>query len=246
MKNLKRKKTIAVLAAAALICFVGGAALAGEHEHAEDDFWSDDEFFADDDLFEATGSGGGPSLTWFDMDFDAVNEVLSAEGLEELPENNLYWGGAGWGGMRTGERTFVAIGGGGFGGGSESRSGGDRTKWSLSGGYFALKGIYAPHPRFFFEGGLQIGGGTSHIWAETQEDDGDIVVKVRGNRNFVLLRPHAGLDIRLARWVGILVEGGYSLSSGSWNLDGNDDLIQELDLDKNDGPYASVMVRFGI
>ncbi len=245
MYSLKRNKSIAVLAATALICFAGGAARA-EEQVVENDFWADEEFFEDDDLFEVTGSGGGPSITWFDMGFSSINEILDAEGLMEVPENTLYWGGAGWGGMRTGERTFVAIGGGGFSGSAESKAGGDRTKWSHAGGYFSIKGIFAPHPRIFLEGGLQIGGGGSHIWVETQEADGDIIVKVRGNRNFVLLRPHAGLDIRLARWVGILVEGGYSLSSGSWNLDGNDVLIQELDLDKNDGPYASVMVRFGI
>jgi hypothetical protein len=245
MQNLKRNRFLAVLAAVALLGLTGVSVMAVEE--TEDDFWSDEEFFEDDDLFEATGSGGGPSLTWFDMDFSTINEILEGEAaLLGVPENNLYWGGSGWGGMRTGERTFVAIGGGGFGGGSEALAGGKRTKWSHTGGYFSLKGIFAAHSRIFLEGGLQIGGGNSHIWAETQEDDGDIVVKIRGDRNFVLLRPHAGVDIRLARWVGILVEGGYSLSSGSWNLDGNEDLIDELDLDNNDGPYASVMVRFGI
>jgi len=244
--HLKRKKTMAVLAALALIALIGAPAWALEETEADDDFWSDEEFFEDDDLFEATGSGGGPSLTWFDMDFASVNEVLDEAGLLSLPEDNLYWGGAGWGGIRTGSRTFVAIGGGGFGGSTEAREGGKRTKWSHNGGYFALKGIYAPFSRLFLEGGIQIGGGSSHIWAETREESGDITVKVRGDRNFVLLRPHAGMDIRLARWVGILVEGGYSISSGSWNLDGNADLIEEMDLGKNDGPYASVIVRFGI
>jgi len=247
MRHLKRNMTLTLTALLALLPLAGGPALAAEETGAaKEDFWSDEAFFEDDDLFEATGSGGGPSLTWFDMDFESVNAVLENEGLLAVPENDLYWGGAGWGGIRTGERAFVALGGGGFSGGSEAREGGTRTKWSHNGGYFALKGIYAPFQRLFLEGGLEIGGGSSHIWAETQEADGDILVKLRGDRNFVLLRPHAGLDIRLARWVGVLLEGGYSMTSGSWNLDGNEALIGDLDLDKNDGPYASVMVRFGI
>jgi len=246
MRKLNMRMLIVFMASSASLCLASRAVVA--EGKTDDDFWSDQEFFKDDDLFEATGSGGGPSLTWFDVDFSSVNRVL--EGLDDplpaIPDVKLYWGGAGWGGMRTGARSFVAIGGGGFGGGSEAQVGGKRTQWSHSAGYFALKGIYALHPRLFAEAGLQIGGGNSHIWAETREADGDVLVKVRGARNFVLLRPELGLDIRLARWVGVLVEGGYSLSSGSWSLDGNTDLLAQLDMGKNDGLYATVLLRFGI
>ena len=67
-----------------------------------------------------------------------------------------------------------------------------------------------------------------------------------GDRVFLLARPHAGIDLRLARWVGILVEGGYELTSGDWTLKGERDLIDGLDFGDGNGPFAAVTLRFGI
>jgi len=240
------RKRWGALAAMLALLLLALPAMAGE-ETGGDSFWEDEEgFFDDDEFFEACGSGGGPSITWMQFDFDAANEALEGEDLLAIPDQTLYWGGAGWGGIRTGDRLFVGIGGGGFSGSDEARQGDMLTRWEHGAGYFALKGIYAMNTRLFVEGGVALGGGTSHIWAEDQEDNGDITVKVRGDRTFVLLRPHVGLDIRLARWVGILVEGGYLLTSGEWHLDGNTDLISDLDMGEQSVPYGSVMIRFGI
>jgi hypothetical protein len=82
---------------------------------------------------------------------------------------------------------------------------------------------------------------------EREEGSTGIVnVHLRGNRTFVMLRGGMGLDFRLARWIGILVEGGYSMTSGDWNLEGEQALIDRLEFDDQDGAYASVMIRFGL
>lgn len=200
------------------------------------------------DFLSGTGSGGGASITWFPMDFSSANQRLDDAGLLAIPAANLYWGGGGWGTIQTGERSFIALGGGGFGGGSEGRQGKTLTRWALGAGYFSIKGIYALNKRIFCEAGLQLGGGSATILTEEADPEqaGAILTRLRGERTFALLRPQVGLDLRLARWAGILVEGGYSISSGGWALEGADDLVGEIDLGKGDGPYVSFTVRFGI
>ncbi len=210
----------------------------------EDDFWAEEEF--QDEYISGTGSGGGPAMVWYEQDLSVPNAVLRGAGLRELPEKSLYWGGAAWGAIATADRFFVAIGGGGYGGTDRSELGDDVSEWSHAAGYGAIKGIYALHRRIFLEGGVQLGGGSSSLYVEDRAADGLVQVHVRGDRNFLLLRPHLGLDLRLGRWVGILVEGGYTLTSGEWQLEGVNDLISRLDFDEGNEPYFSVLVRFGI
>jgi len=216
----------------------------------DDPFWEDEEFA--DEFIGSAGSGGGPSLTWFTQDLDALNGVLRDEGLKAVPEKELYWGGAGWAGVYSGNDLYVAIGGGGFGGSQDARSGDLYSRWSLGAGYFAVKAIYPVLRRVYAEGGVQLGGGHSDIWVEDvadgDPDQGLVLVHLRADRNFVLLRPHLGVDLRLSDWIGLLVEGGYTFTSGDWELEGREVLLQQLEgkMPDGDGPYVSVMVRFGI
>jgi hypothetical protein len=211
----------------------------------DDDFWATEE--VEDEFISGTGSGAGPAMIRYEQDLDDVNRELGLAGLQTLPEKTLYWGGAAWVGIATGERFFVAIGGGGYGGSDRAATGGDVAEWSHGAGYLAIKGIYPLHRRLFLEGGVQLGGGSSSFYVEDRDaPSGLIRVHARGDRDFLLLRPQLGLDFRLARWVGVLVEGGYTLTSGDWSLEGDDALIGRLDFGDGNAPYFSVMVRFGI
>ena len=210
-----------------------------------DAFWQEEEYH--DDLLDGTGTGGGPSMQWFKRDLDEVNAALEAAGLLALPEKSLYWGGQGWYSVHSGDRLFVALGGGGYGGGGESERGDDLSRFTRGAGWFGVKGILPLHRRVFVEGGLSLGAGSSSVLVErTDAGTGIINVHLRGDRVFLLARPHAGIDLRLARWVGILVEGGYELTSGDWTLKGERDLIDGLDFGDGNGPFAAVTLRFGI
>ena len=242
-----------ILALFALIAFAGAAfadtsvikpVLAWEEQESDDDFWENDE---EERALHGVGSGGGPFMMWYEQDLSVVNDALAAAGLLTVPEQDLYWGGAGWGGIASSGALSVAVGGGGFGGGAESLRSDDYSNWSLGGGYFAVKGIYPLHRSLFLEGGVQLGGGMSTMVVErTDSATGIVEVHLRGERPFAMFRGNLGVDIRLADWVGILVEGGYSYTSGSWKLVGDSDLVGGLDIENDASPYASVMVRFGI
>ncbi|MBN2170379.1 MAG: hypothetical protein JW819_03540 [Candidatus Krumholzibacteriota bacterium] len=235
-----------------LVLLAAAPALAETDVILDDDpFWKDEEFA--DEFMGSAGSGGGPSMTWFTQDLDGLNGVLRDEGLKPVPEKELYWGGAGWAGVYTGDDLYVAIGGGGFGGSQEARSGDLRSRWTLGAGYFAVKAIYPVLRRVYAEGGVQLGGGHSSIWIEDVLQGGDpdaglVLVHLRADRDFVLLRPHLGVDLRLSNWVGLLFEGGYTFTSGDWEMEGRKALIRRIEgkMPDGDGPYASVMVRFGI
>ena len=203
----------------------------------------------EDDILDGTGSGGGPAMIWFSQDLGALNTLLAGEDLAEIPQMDLYWGGAGWGSIGASDGFFVGLGGGGFGGSQERRRGDRLSKWTHAAGYFAVKGIYPVSRRLFLEGGLQMGGGVSRLWVEKEKaDSGIIEIHLRGERPFLLLKPHVGLDLRLARWLGFLFEGGYCLTGGDWKLEGDEALIAALggSLPDGRGPYASVLLRFGI
>lgn len=232
---------------ALLSLLVLGLPAASVAEPGTEDF---DEFWEDDSeskaLRDGTGTGGGPLMLWMPRQFDDVNEDLEAVGLLALPDQELYWGGAAWFGLDSGGPLYVALGGGGFAGGGDAARGDDYSRLGYGAGYFSVKGIYPMHRHLFIESGVQLGGGSASILVEETSDSGIVNVHLRGDRHFVLLRGSLGLDIRLARWIGILVEGGYSLSSGDWSLVGEQSLIDRLEFEDQDGAYASVMVRFGL
>lgn len=209
-----------------------------------DEFWNDEEF--KDDFLDGTGTGGGPCMVWRELDLDDANRALADAGLIALPEKTLNWGGAGWFSMHTGDRLFVALGGGGYGGAGESERGDDFSRFTRGAGYFDVKGVLPLHKRLFLEAGLALGGGRSELTVERTADSGIVEVHLRGEQLFLLMRPHYGLDLRLARWVGLLVEGGYELTSGDWTLEGESALLEAIDLDEGSGPYFAVTVRFGI
>lgn len=216
-----------------------------------DKFWEEEEF--KDDYLDGTGTGGGPAMIWRELDLDAANRALAAHaaGLIGLPEKTLNWGGAGWFSMHSGDRLFVAIGGGGYGGTGESRRGEDFSRLARGAGYLDVKGVLPLHRRLFLEGGLALGGGASELTVERRiadgsEDAGIVQVWLRGEQRFLLLRPHLGIDLRLARWVGLLAEGGYELASGDWSLEGQAALVSEIELEAGSGPYWAVTLRFGI
>jgi hypothetical protein len=210
-----------------------------------DKFWEEEEF--KDDYLDGTGTGGGPAMVWRELDLDAANRKLVDAGLIALPEKSLNWGGAGWYSMHTGDKLFIALGGGGYGGAGESQRGEDFSRISRGAGYFAVKGVLPLHKRLFLEAGLALGGGASKVTVErTETGSGIIQVYLRGERRFLLLRPHLGLDLRLARWAGILVEGGYEFTSGDWSLEGERELTDTLDFGDDAGRFIAVTIRFGI
>jgi hypothetical protein len=210
-----------------------------------DKFWEEEEF--KDDYLDGTGTGGGPAMVWREQDLDAANRALVDAGLITLPEKTLSWGGAGWFSMHTGDKLFIALGGGGYGGAGESQRGEDFSRFSRGAGYLSVKGVLPLHKRLFLEAGIALGGGISEVTVErTETGTGIIQVYLRGEQRFLLLRPHLGLDLRLARWAGVLVEGGYELTSGDWTLEGDAGLVRELELGDGSGPYLAVTLRFGI
>lgn len=238
------KRMLITLTLAALLA---APALADEPTQQDfDEFWKEEGEFRDD-LLDGTGTGGGPMMVWFESDFDKVNAELEDAGLLAVPVDDLYWGGAAWFGINSGDKLYVALGGGGYGGGSEARRSDDFSRFGHGAGYFAAKGILPLHKRLFLEGGVQLGAGHSELLVErTDTDTGIVNVHLRGDRNFLLARASLGVDLRLARWIGILFAGGYALTSGDWSLEGERDLIDRLDFEDDSGPFASVMVRFGI
>ncbi len=230
-----------------LFILATGVSALEEQGTADDDF---DEFWEDDSeskaLRDGTGTGGGPLMEWMPRQFDGVNEELEAVGLLALPDQELYWGGAAWFGLDSGGPLYVALGGGGFGGGGDAARGDGYSRLTYGAGYFSVKGIYPMHRHLFIESNVQLGGGAASVLVEETADSGIVNVHLRGDRAFVMLRGGLGLDFRLARWIGILVSGGYSLTSGGWNLEGEQALIDRLEFEDQDGAYASVMIRFGL
>ncbi len=215
-------------------------------EQSFDEFWNEEQEPAMD-LPERLGSGAGPMMVWVETKLDAVNAELERVGLLALPEQELYWGGGAWFSIPSGGPLTVALGGAGYGGGGEAERGANYASWSMSAGYFSVKGIYPAHRHLYIEGGVQLGGGSSSIVVESSDPgDGTVNVHLRGDRYFLLMRGAIGLDIRLARWIGILVEGGYGVSSGDWNLDVQDDRLGELEFQDSGKAQFMVMVRFGI
>ncbi|MCP4546954.1 MAG: hypothetical protein GY835_10865 [bacterium] len=211
----------------------------------DDPFWDESDF--EEDLMTGTGTGGGPMMVWIPHDFKDVNSTLKIAGLLPIPDQDLYWGGAGWLGLSSSARTFVGLGGGGYGGSTESQQGFNYTRWSHGAGYFSTKGIFVLHRRLYLEAGVDLGGGRSEILVEeTDGSTGTINVRVRGHKNFIMLRPVVGVDVRLAHWVGILVRGGYHFTSGDWVLEGDTAIVEALDFADDNAPFISVMVRFGI
>jgi hypothetical protein len=240
-REMPRSKQIWSLLIILMLMALPAAAL------SDDPFWDEDE--TAEEVVPGTGTGGGPYMLWLSHDFDGVNAILEndLQGLAGIPDLDLYWGGAGWFSISAGKKMHVALGGGGFGGSSEVSEGDRRSKWSLSGGYFSVRGIYPAHRNIYLNAGVDLGGGSSELWVErTDAATGLIEVHLRGERNFLLVRPTAGVEIRLARWIGILLEGGYNITSGDWSLEGRQNLIEGLDFGSGDDFFASVMVRFGI
>lgn len=240
---MRQFRPLGILSSLLLALAVSPAA--GETEAEFDEFWNEEEPFQNE-LPERPGTGGGPLMVWIERDLDAVNRELAAFDLLAVPEGDLYWGGAAWFSIDSGEMLFVALGGGGYGGGSESQRSTDFSRYSNGAGYFAVKGILPVHNRLYLEGGIQLGGGSSALLVEHTEDDGVVSVHLRGDRNYLMARASLGLEFRLARWIGILAEGGYAVTRGDWELEGERALIDRLDFEDEAGAFASLMVRFGI
>lgn len=211
-----------------------------------DDFWEEEPEQAEA-LPERLGTGAGPMMVYLEQSLGSVNDRLESAGLLALPEQQLYWGGAAWFSIPSGGPLHVALGGGAYGGGSSAERGADYAHRSVSAGFFSAKGILPVHRHLYLEGGVHLGGGASSVVVErTDVGSGIVNVHLRGSRGFAMLRGVLGLDIRLARWIGILVEGGYGLTVGEWSLVGDEDLLDGMEFDDSGSAHFSVMVRFGI
>jgi len=242
MPTFPRRATLAL----SILTLLAAPALADEPaSQGFDDFW-DEEPEQTEVLPSRLGTGAGPMMVYLEQSLSSVNVELENAGLLALPEQQLYWGGAGWFSIPSGGPLHVALGGGAYGGGGNATRGDDYSHRGLSAGFFAAKGIFPAHRHLYIEGGVQLGGGVGSVVVERTGADGVVNVHLRGSRGFAMMRGVLGLDIRLARWIGILVEGGYGLTVGEWNLEGEADLLDGLEFEDGGSAHFSVMVRFGI
>jgi hypothetical protein len=176
--------------------------------------------------------GGGPEVILLEADFGGINDILQANGFDDLTDTYMpLFGGYGMGNVGNG----WFIGGGGYGYEKiqkKSVDGGTRRYEYLVGfGGVTVNKKVAIMKNVIVDLGLLIGGGEASL--ELRQTDGDYTWNVdfdddpnyyslKYKKGFMAYRPSAGVLVRVLPWMGIHGSVGY-LGSYSFNDDWKDD-----------------------
>ncbi len=179
--------------------------------------------------------GGGPKVILLEADFGGINDILQANGFDNLTDTFMpLFGGYGMGNVGNG----WFIGGGGYGYEKiqkKSVEGGTRRYEYLVGfGGVTVNKKVALMKNVIVDLGLLIGGGEASL--ELRQTDGDYSWNVdfdddpnyyslKYRKAFMAYRPSAGVLVRVLPWMGIHGSVGY-LGSYSFNDDWKDDYFE--------------------
>lgn len=176
--------------------------------------------------------GGGPEVILLEADFGGINDILQANGFDDLTDTYMpLFGGYGMGNVGNG----WFIGGGGYGYEKiqkKSIDGGTRRyEYNVGFGGVTVNKKIAVMQNVIVDLGLLIGGGEASL--ELRQTDGDytwnvdfdddpIYYSLKYKKGFMAYRPSAGVLVRVLPWMGIHGSVGY-LGSYSFNDDWKDD-----------------------
>ena len=176
--------------------------------------------------------GGGPEVILLEADFGGINDILQANGFDDLTDTYMpLFGGYGMGNVGNG----WFIGGGGYGYEKiqkKSIDGGTRRyEYNVGFGGVTVNKKIAVMQNVIVDLGLLIGGGEASL--EIRQTDGDYTWNVdfdddpnyyslKYKKGFMAYRPSAGVLVRVLPWMGIHGSVGY-LGSYSFNDDWKDD-----------------------
>ena len=176
--------------------------------------------------------GGGPEVILLEADFGGINDILQANGFDDLTDTYMpLFGGYGMGNVGNG----WFIGGGGYGYEKiqkKSIDGGTRRyEYNVGFGGVTVNKKIAVMQNVIVDLGLLIGGGEASL--ELRQTDGDYTWNVdfdddpsyyslKYKKGFMAYRPSAGVLVRVLPWMGIHGSVGY-LGSYSFNDDWKDD-----------------------
>jgi len=188
------------------------------------------------------GGGGGPIPGYIFADLGAVNAQVRGMGIPKLDEAILIMGGKGY--ARFGN---IILGGGGYGGSTETSGMPDesarfaRVEFGYGGG---LIGASVAYSRYDFTAGLLVGGGAIEVtrriasqgvfdwedsWDTFREDlpdsvaTGDLTVSSRITADFIAIEPFVEIKIWLTRFMALDLSGSYlraHIGEGTWKTEG--------------------------
>lgn len=188
------------------------------------------------------GGGGGPIPGYVFADLDAVNTQVKGMGIPKLDEAIFIMGGKGY--ARFGN---IILGGGGYGGSTETSGMPDesarfaRVDFGYGGG---LVGANVAYSRYDFTAGLLLGSGAITVtrriasqgvfdwedsWDTFREDlpdsvaTGDLTVSSRITADFIAIEPFVEIKIWLTRFMALGLSGSYlraHVGKGTWKMEG--------------------------
>jgi hypothetical protein len=211
------------------------------------------------------GGGGGPVPGYVFANLDVVNTQVKGMGIPKLDEAIFIMGGKGY--ARFGN---IILGGGGFGGSSETSGMPDesarfaKVDFGYGGG---LIGASVAYSRYDFTAGLLLGSGTITVtrriasqgvfdwedsWDTFREDlpdsiaTADLAVSSRITADFIAIEPFLEIKIWLTRFMALDLSGSYlraHVGKGTWKMEGLEILNSpETNLG---GPSAKLGLIFG-
>jgi hypothetical protein len=211
------------------------------------------------------GGGGGPIPGYIFADLGVVNAQVEGMGIPKLDEAIFIMGGKGY--ARFGN---ISLGGGGYGGSSETSGMPDESarfaKVDLGYGG-GLVGANVACSRYDLTAGLLVGSGAITVtrriasqgvfdwgdsWDTFREDlpdsvaTGDLTVSSRITADFIAIEPFIEIKIWLTRFMALDLSGSYlraHVGKGTWKMEGLEILNSpETNLG---GPSAKLGLIFG-
>lgn len=195
----------------------------------------------------AQGRGyGGFVVSYMMPDLEGLNQRLSDQGLPEIDEQVLTFGGGGWGGSK------VMVGGWGFGGTQKVENEDITVKVSYAGGFFDPGYFINIYKGFGIKPSLGIGG--TSVTLDLRPVLGDIefdsLLVDPGRTTRVTyasfsLAPTLSILVPI-KFVALELKGGYiwSPAQGEWELDDGTQVRLGPQVSTS-GPYASASILFG-
>ena len=229
----------------------------------------------DDSTYEApkyhhikvkVGGAGGFTPGWALFNFDAINKALTAASIPVLKNQPMYLaGGEGYGYIMFLKN--VRMGGAGMGGTITTTQYDPATNirkdvdYHVSYGGFLIDYVVPLGEGLDCAVGGTIGGGSiditttsdngktnewTDLWAEFGNNTPTTNITRHLNGSFFVLQPRLNLEYAMLRWFQLRVGVSYPyMSSASWKLEDNKDILDVPDNLKTNGPVITAGIMFG-
>ena len=259
------RRVIAALVATGLVYVVGSACLLAGTDSTATKVYDPKCPRCPNSARPRFGGGGGPVPGYIFADLGTINAQVGKMGIPKIPETVFLMGGKGY--ARVGN---IILGGGGYGGSSESSGMPDESARyaTVDIGYGGgIVGIDLARCRFELTAGMLVGAGSVTVtrriasrgvfdwedsWSIFGEDLPDsiatdrLTASSRLTADFLALEPFVELRVRVTPYLAIGLAGSYlraHVGKATWKLDGLDILNSpEADLG---GPCAKLGLIFG-